>query len=258
MTDAQPRRAWVTRWMVAAQTVLVVVGLLTLKAIVHALDWEFIELSPLYTSVVAGGIFVIGLLVAGTLADYKEAERMPAEIRAALENIYGDGIAINNWRGCVDIDRLRVLLDGIVTSFLTDLRDVESRSCLRAIDELGSLFLEMERADVPPNYMVRLRTEQSVIRRNVLRIYHVQRIDFLPSAYVLIQTVVALLLTALVFTEIEPFGQALVLLGFISYFFVYLVRLLRIIDRPFRHGERTMDDVSLFLLHEFHDQVRVS
>jgi hypothetical protein len=109
----------------------------------------------------------------------------------------------------------------------------------------------------PANYIVRLRTEQGIVRRNVLRIYHIQRTDFLPSAYVLIQTVVALIVVGLVFTEIDPFAQSLVLMGFVSYFFIYLVRLLHISDRPFRHGQRTMDDVSLFLLHEFENQMLV-
>ena len=108
----------------------------------------------------------------------------------------------------------------------------------------------MERLDVPPNYIVRLRTEQGVIRKNLLRIYHMQRTAFLPSAYVLIQSIVGLIIAALLFTELEPLYQSIVVLIFISYFFIYLVKLLRVIDTPFRVAEHTMDDVSLFLLTE--------
>ena len=40
--------------------------------------------------------------------------------------------------------------------------------------------------------------------------------------------------------------------GFLAFFFVYLLRLLNVIDKPFKAGhERTDDDVSLFLLTEF-------
>jgi hypothetical protein len=43
-----------------------------------------------------------------------------------------------------------------------------------------------------------------------------------------------------------------VTVGFLSFFFVYLLRLLRVIDKPFKVGrKRTDDDVSLFLLVEF-------
>lgn len=51
--------------------------------------------------------------------------------------------------------------------------------------------------------------------------------------------------------KIDPIYESVVILAFISYFFIYLLPLLRIIDHPFRVDERTMDDVSLFLLNEF-------
>lgn len=235
-----------------------VAALAALKLAIDALGLELVSLSPLYTSLVAGGIFVIGLLVAGTLADYKEAERMPADIRASLENLHHEGTAIAEWKGGFDLDRLRESLLGVVDALKQDLSDKDSRAGLAAVEALSPSFLEMERSDVPPNYLVRLRAEQGILRRNIMRIYHIQRIDFLPSAYVLIQTVVALILLALLFTRIEPAYEHLIILAIIAYFFIYLIRLLRIMERPFRHGERTTDDVSLFLLHEFEDEVRTA
>jgi hypothetical protein len=47
-------------------------------------------------------------------------------------------------------------------------------------------------------------------------------------------------------------AESLITLGFLSFFFRYLLRLLSVIDTPFKVGqERTEDDVSLFLLTEF-------
>jgi hypothetical protein len=82
-------------------------------------------------------------------------------------------------------------------------------------------------------------------------VYHVQRTEFLPSAYLLIQSIVVIIITALAFTEIEPTYEAVIILAFISFFFVALLRLLRIMDRPFHVEEHTQDDVSLFLLRRF-------
>jgi hypothetical protein len=53
------------------------------------------------------------------------------------------------------------------------------------------------------------------------------------------------------FTGIGPLDDSLPIIAFISFFFIYLVRLLKVLDTPFRLDERTMDDVSLFLLREF-------
>lgn len=239
------------RWRDAGETALIVGAIVLLKLAIEALELDFIALSPLYTSVVAGGIFVIGLLVAGTLADYKEAERTPAEIAAALENIHEDAVGVKETKGSFDLGRLRRRLAGVVASLRQDLPHPDSRATLAAINELSASFVEMERLDVPANYIVRLRAEQGAIRKSVLRIYHIQRTAFLPSAYVLIQTVVGLIIAALLLTEFDPLYQSIVVLAFISYFFIYLVRLLRILDTPFRVREQTMDDVSLFLLKEF-------
>jgi hypothetical protein len=76
----------------------------------------------------------------------------------------------------------------------------------------------------------------------------VQRTEFLPSAYLLIQSIVVIIITVLAFMEIEPAYEAVIILGFISFFFISLLRLLRLMDRPFHVEERTKDDVSLFLL----------
>jgi hypothetical protein len=243
------------RWRVAIETAVLVVAIVGIKLVVEHYDLAFIELSPLYSSVVAGGIFVIGLLVAGTLADYKEAERTPSEMVSAMENIHEDCRAIAEDKPAFDLVRLKQRLVGIVTALRADLAEPGYRTCLDAINALSDSFLELERFEVPANYIVRLRAEQGIVRKNVLRIYHIQRIDFLPSAYILIQTIVGLIIAALVLTEVEPLSESIVLIVFISYFFIYLVRLLRILDTPFRVGTGTQDDVSRFLLKEFADRV---
>ena len=72
------------RSRVAGRTLLIVAGIIVVKLVIAVLSLEFISISPLFTSVLAGGVFVLGLLVAGTLTDYKEADRVPAEITAVI------------------------------------------------------------------------------------------------------------------------------------------------------------------------------
>ena len=56
----------------------------------------------------------------------------------------------------------------------------------------------------------------------------------------------------LLFTDMGGPLESLVTVGFLAFFFIYLLRLLNVIDKPFKAGrERTDDDVSLFLLTEF-------
>ncbi len=246
------------RWRVAVQTALVVLGIVAVKLVIAAFSLEFIELSPLFTSVVAGGVFVLGLIVAGTLTDYKEAERVPAEMTAALTNIHDDCAAFKQAFPELDLDRLENTETRIVEAFRDDLGEPDTFRALEAIDDLNPTFLEMDRIGVPATYTSRLRNEQGALRRSVLRVYHVQRTEFLPSAYLLIQSIVVIIITALAFTEIEPTYEAVIILAFISFFFVALLRLLRIMDRPFHVEEHTQDDVSLFLLRRFVDRLNRS
>jgi Ca2+/Na+ antiporter len=98
----------------------------------------------------------------------------------------------------------------------------------------------------------RLRQEQAGLRRSALRIYHIQREELLPSAYAMIVSFVIMILLLLMFTTIEGPAETLVTVAFLSFFFIYLLRLLNVINKPFKVGrERADDDVSLFLLYEF-------
>ena len=154
------------RLRVVVETALAVVGIVVAKLVVHAFSWEFITLSPLYTSIVAGGIFVIGLIVAGTLADYKESERMPAEIAAALANIHQDASGMKETNEEFDLVGLRKALVNVVATFKEDLGDSASRKCLAAINDLTASFVALERLGVPPPSLVRLRQEQGAVRRS--------------------------------------------------------------------------------------------
>ena len=71
------------RWRVVGQTGLIVLGIIAAKLAILAFSLEYISISPLFTSVLAGGVFVLGLIVAGTLIDYKEPVPAPTVRRPA-------------------------------------------------------------------------------------------------------------------------------------------------------------------------------
>ena len=104
-----------------------------------------------------------------------------------------------------------------------------------------------------------MRAEQAGLRKSLLRVYHLQREEFLPSAYAMILAFVSLILVLLMVTNFDGLPESLVTVGFLSFFFLALLRLLNVISTPFKVGtERTEDDVSLFLLNEFVVQVQAS
>ena len=67
----------------------------------------------------------------------------------------------------------------------------------------------------------------------------------------MITTIVGVILALLLVTKLGGLVESLITLAFLSFFFLYLLRLLNVIDTPFKVGQERTDDVSLFLLTEF-------
>ena len=57
------------------------------KIVAHYLEWEILSVNPLFSGIVASNVFLMGFLLSGVLSDFKESERLPGELAAALENL---------------------------------------------------------------------------------------------------------------------------------------------------------------------------
>lgn len=253
--ESLPARSVLRRRFGLFLTVIgVVISLGIVKVAVHWVGWEFLNLNALFTSVIAGAVFIIGFLLSSILSDYKEAERIPAEMRAALEAIYDDCRSFLRGKDAPSITPLRDLLIHIVKCLPAKLEKSDGRHLrpvIGHIDELTNYINEMESAGMPPNYIVRLRSEQSTLRRSVFRMYQMQRIQFVPSVHVLVQSLVVVVVCLLLFLKTEGSPESALIFGTISYLFIYVLYLIATLEQPFRKGRHTFDDVSLFLLREF-------
>jgi len=74
-------------YRVPLETVAIVLVLVAVRAVLWSIGLEGMAVSPLASSIVAGGVFVMGLVVAGTLSDYRDAERAPADLASGLYSI---------------------------------------------------------------------------------------------------------------------------------------------------------------------------
>jgi hypothetical protein len=248
-------------YRLAVATLGVVALLVGLRWLLWALGLEGLEPTALFSSIIGGGVFVMGLVVAGTLSDYRDAERAPSDLAGGLYSILRETEQMHQVWGKPDIHLMRSRLITVVDALRKDIDAGNTRQAAAAVEELSESFLELEESDVPANYVVRLRQEQAGLRKAVLRVYHIQREDFLPSAYTMIVSFVVMIVLLLLVTNMGGLLESLVTVGFLSFFFIYLLQLLNVIRRPFKVGvQRGDDDVSLFILYEFvvyaklHDQ----
>ncbi len=248
------------RFRIFAEVIAVVFLLSLLKVAIHWFQLEFLTLNALFTSAVAAAVFIIGFLLSGVLSDYKESDRIPTEIRSALEAIHEDCRMFARTQPTFNLGKLRQNMAGLVASFQDIVKgpgDTDMRPVLTYLDDISESIFEVEQLGAPANYIVRLRAEQSIVRRLVYRVTHIQRIQFVPSVHVLVQTLVFAIVSLLLLLKTEGSPESSLIFGALSYMFIYTLYLVHTLEQPFRKGRQSLDDVSLFLLREFEEKMKL-
>ncbi|HEX8068106.1 MAG TPA: hypothetical protein VF520_16430 [Thermoleophilaceae bacterium] len=237
-----------TDWRLALRAGLVAGLAAVAKLVFDLAGWATVGLNPLHSGLVAATVFLLGFLLAGTLADYKESERLPGELAARTEAIadecqilFADKEAEPARRCLEHLGDLAHALD----SWLNGREGVEAP--LDRIQGLNRFFLEFEPL-TQPNFIVRLKQEQSALRLLVTRIDTIKETSFVGAGYLIAEITATLLLISLLVVDIAPLGAALLLLAMIAFVVVYMILLIRDLDDPFeydRHGRRGAAEVSL-------------
>lgn len=226
------------------------------KYLLHYFELELITMGSLHGSVISSVVFVIGFLLSATIADYKESERIPAEISSTLESMSEDALSIEENYPKFKSLTYQEQLHAIARGYLVDLRSSSRKSVTRVeLHKLNKLHSQMEKAGVPANFIVKLKQQQALLLRHLFRVNYIQRIVFVPSANILAWSIVILAAALLLMTEMEPFVAGIVITGAIMFILVYVLQLIRVIRTPFHAEGKTRDDVSLFLIERTVDHL---
>jgi len=184
---------------------------------------------------------------------------MPAEIRTALESIHDDVVNFAAQKPSVDLDVFRKALVGVVEAFERGVGMESHHKALEAaeakVDGLSPLFAQLQALDMSERYLVRLKSAQDTLRRSIYRIDYIQKIQFVPSVHILVRSLVVASLFVLLFLKTSGAWEAMLIFLFVGYMFVYSLHLISLLDQPFRQGEGTVDDVSLYQLREFVEKI---
>lgn len=219
------------------------------KYLMHILGWELITQTSLHNSIISSVIFVIGFILSATIADYKESEKIPAEFASTIQDIYDDARSIHKTYPKFDLVLLHKNLLDILSSFRVGTR-VKRTRVRKEIGGLHESFSQMEKAGVPPNFVVKLKQQQAQLLKSLFRVNYIQRIRFIPSATYLVRSLVLLVIAFVLLTDIDPFYGGLVITGILSFILIYMLFLIQTVSVPFRAKGETQDDVSLFLIRE--------
>ena len=229
------------KWSIAVRILPAILALVILKFLANIYELEIMELNGLFTTLVAGTIFLIGFLITGILSDYKESEKLPSGIAASIRSLFDDAYTISRVN---DSEAAQQLLHHHKT-FIKALHDwfyrkERTATLLKRISQMNDYLIEIEKSGVQANYIIKMKAEQNNLRLQILRIDTIRDTEFMGSAYAIVEAMRFAIGFGLVIINIDPFYASLFFTTLVMFFLSYMLLLIKDLDNPFEysaHGE---------------------
>jgi hypothetical protein len=253
-------RSAMMKWKLMLTTLPFVVVVMLAKVVLEQLlgveGWlQFSEVSPVLTA----GAFLIGFMLAGTMSDYKESEKLPGDLATTLETLE-DVVTICANRKNLDGPAMRAQLYE-VTSAIADWLGHQQpiQTVYASMTRFGGVVEDVDKSGAG-SFAVRLTTELHNLRKMVTRIEVISKTGFLPTGYALLEMMVLVIVILLLCASYQSLLAEYGLLTFITLIYVYMIRLIHDIDDPFEFGpdlkRRGSAEVDLFPFTDYRDRAR--
>jgi hypothetical protein len=232
--------------VVAVRLVFEVVGL------------ERISLTPLIATIITADVFVLGFLLSGVLADYKESEKLPGELAVSIESIAQECLLLWRHKEAEPARDCLVYLEELTDSLRAWFRKRERTQILMdKVWGLGNFFHALE-PYTQANFIVRLKQEQAALSRHIMRIDTIRETDFVSSGSTMAKVITVLVVGGLSVLKLDPWYESVFVTGVIAWFLSYLIMLIADLDNPFdynREGRADGQEVSLKPLDDFEKKI---
>lgn len=225
------------KWSIAFKIMPLVILIAILKFLAHKFGFEVMELNALFSSLVAGTIFLIGFLISGVLSDYKESEKLPSELSASMKSLFDDTYTVYKSKNS---DNARQFIE-FQKSFINSLMEwfykkERTQSILKKVSMMNDFFVELDKEGIQPNYIIKMKNEQNSIRKMILRIDTIRDTAFIGSAYAIVEAMGLLIAFGLIIIKIEPFYASLFFTLLVTFLISYMFLLIKDLDNPFDYS----------------------
>ncbi|MFN8255174.1 MAG: hypothetical protein U0W24_05760 [Bacteroidales bacterium] len=251
------KKIW-QKWSVAFRILPTILVIIILKLLTHYFKLELMELNALFTSLVAGTIFLIGFLISGVLSDYKESEKIPTELTATLKTIFDDTQAI--WK-MKKSDTANEFIE-FQKNFIHDLfswfyKKEKTKAILDKINQMTDYFVKFDNEGLQVNYIIKLKNEQHNLRKILMRIDTIRDTEFTKSAYAIVEAMGFFIAIGLIIMKIEPFYASLFFTILVVFLIFYMFFLIKDLDNPYDYSEKgeSGTEISLKPLHDFKEDI---
>jgi hypothetical protein len=239
------------KWNLLIKIIPVLIAIFILKLIFHNYGFEIVDLNALFTSIIAATTFLIGFLIVGVIADYKESEKIPGDIAASLETIYDEAYILNKNKGSKVTEAFILYYNDFLKSLIEWFyRKQRTKEIIGKLHEMNNYFAEFE-SMMQAGFLSRMKNEQSNFRKMVIRVDNIRDLSFIKSGYIIVEILTSLVVVGLVLMKLEPFYESMFFALTVSFLFIYMIGLIRDLDNPFDYsaGEGGTE-ISLKPLHD--------
>jgi hypothetical protein len=249
MESSKVAESFMNKWGLVLKAFGITLVLLVVRIIFDYLNFDILSVTNLITAFIGGAIFTIAIIFAGTLTDYKESEKIPSEIATSIRSFYGD-LDLIRVPDTTVIHRMRentaTLMRVINTNFRNNTWHMEEM--YNAVDTINADIARLVDLNVPPNFVIKLKTELTNIDRISHRVKTIAETSFIPAAYAISELAAAGVIVLLLFIRLDPVYEGLVLFTVLTILLIALLLLIKDMDNPFEVGKKTYADIDLFLL----------
>jgi len=230
------------------------------KAAVHALGWEPFSpaMMPVFTASVTGIIFLLGFILAGVMTDYKESEKLPAEMAVSLYAIWQEMEVAARGPAADKARRFQEKLARFIETFREKmLFHRDDRAAFDLLDAFSDDIAALD-PDVPPPFMARVRNEQANLKRFLTRIKVIRSTDFAESVSILVKGIVAFFIISMLLLRFDPPYIGYFFCFFYSFILLSVLRVIRDMDDPFEYeeGREPVDEIDFFPLWELLEEMK--
>ena len=242
--------------------IVIIAGVI--KVILHFLDWELIpkELTMFFPSILTGIIFILGVLLAGVVSDYKESEKIPNELAASLYALWQETNFIGKVQNCKSVLGIFIKLRLFIPTLKEDFFLKRNDKIFKLLDDLSSDVIQLGKEDALPGYLFRMKVEISNLKKNLTRINVIKSTDFIPSVFVCILAITIVFLTVYCLLAVDPWWGGLIVQCIFTFVIFAILKLIKDMEDPFKYdgsGQAKADEVRLevldYLQKEFEEKL---
>jgi hypothetical protein len=228
------------RWSLLLKTLPFILIINILKYIIHILGYEFLQFSPFFTAIISANIFLISFLISGVLADYKESEKIPADIASSIISLADEGMIILKGeyahQGKDYIKHIQKLNQTYIDWFH------QQTNTLYVISQLKNLniYFELFQSHIPAPFLSRLKQEQNILRKYINRVDTIRETSFLGTGYAIVETISFILIITMLFIRFDIIYEGVFFNAFVSLILIYMIFFIKDLDNPFGYAQ---DDI---------------